>query len=143
MVGTTKFHVVTPLHSYQKPEATFPLLPEACESELHPASTINVEKYNFQIGSWRNLAAAVNQNYPMYQNSYRCLHYQQNSMGLTECHCHSSHSKQTFFNANRFLNVKSDTLPPAYALSPIQPLAINMLFWYLQRNKSTKFNRLV
>ena len=51
MVGTTKFHVVTPLHSYQKPEATFPLLPEACESELHPASTINAEKHNFQIGS--------------------------------------------------------------------------------------------
>ena len=50
IVEATHFHVVLLLHSYQNAPATFPLLPEAYEPELHRASTINVENYHFQIG---------------------------------------------------------------------------------------------
>ena len=63
IVNVTQFHVVMPLHSYHKPQATFPSMPETYELELHPSSIIKIESYRFQIGCIKNLAAVVIQNY--------------------------------------------------------------------------------
>ena len=48
-----QLQVVMPLYSYQKAQATFALLPEAYEPELHPACTINIENFHFQISIFR------------------------------------------------------------------------------------------
>ena len=50
IVQATQIQVVMPLHSYQTPQATFPLLSDAYKPEPYPASIINVENYQFQIG---------------------------------------------------------------------------------------------
>ena len=42
-----QFYVAALLHIYQKPQATFPLLVETYWSELHSASTGNVENHYF------------------------------------------------------------------------------------------------
>lgn len=63
IVNVTQCRFVMPLDSYQRPQTTFPLQPDTYAPELHPASTINVESNRFQIGSLRNLAAVVKQNF--------------------------------------------------------------------------------
>ena len=63
IVNVTQCRFVMPLHSYQRPQTTFPLQPDTYEPELHPASTINFESTRFQIVSLRNLAAMVKQNF--------------------------------------------------------------------------------
>ena len=63
IVNLTQCRFVMPLHSYQRPQTTFPLQPDTYEPELHPASTINFESNRFQNVSLRNLAAVVKQNF--------------------------------------------------------------------------------
>ena len=63
IVNVTQCRLVMPLHSYQRPQTTFPLQPDTYEPELHPASTINFESNRFQNVSLRNLAAVVKQNF--------------------------------------------------------------------------------
>ena len=63
IVNVTQCRFVMPLHSYQRPQTTFPLQPDTYEPELHPASTINFESNRFQNVSLRDLAAVVKQNF--------------------------------------------------------------------------------
>ena len=66
MVEATQLYVVMPLHSCQNSQPTFPLLPEACEMEFHPESSINIENYHFQIDRYNcgilNLGTVVKGN---------------------------------------------------------------------------------
>ena len=48
-MAATQFYVVMPLYSYQKTQATFPILPNANEPEFHPASAINIEIIIFRL----------------------------------------------------------------------------------------------
>ena len=104
------------LYRYQKSQPTFSWLPESWELSLKSASTINIEKYHFQIDCWRVLSIVIKLNYLICRDRCCRLHYHQKIWSQQNViNVHPAPNSHLLMQILFFSNLKPDTFPWMYS----------------------------